>query len=580
MQQVPQTAITTEGFFNSVSDLSTYINGLYSDWNLYDGGSYDDAHSDNVAITTPNNEMYQWLLSDQRSPENAGGWNDWGSLRSINVFLSNLDRVTGNEADINHYIGIARYFRAWFYIQKVRDYSDVPWIDKPLSTTDEELYAAQTPRAEVVQRIFEDLDYAVTWIKADLGDRTVIHKYCPLALISRFALYEGTWRKYHPEVGLASTANEMFQKSIAASEELMNSGHFEITGAGTTDLSEESVPGVTGAEGFRSLFISMDLSGNREVIQWKRYGERIGANMSDLLMTSSGSDKYSLSRSLQESFLTRDGKPYSTVAGYDRKSFTEVFTDRDPRFAVTFAWPGINTITNGAKEYRIPNPQRGGYSQGKYLLKDFNRNTFAGASLGQYNGLAIYRFAEILLNYAEAKAELGQLTADVIDRTVNLLRNRVEMPHFDPAREVDATLQSLYPNVADRALLALRRERRVELAGEGFRLWDINRWYVGKAFELDISKQGIYVPSLPYVYTVPGSNIGIGIATTENAKGPENVQWYYLDKEPFYLSNGSSGFVRNKDDQNRHFDEPKDYYRPIPRQQIVLNANLHQPHGW
>jgi hypothetical protein len=582
MQQIPQTSITVEGFFNSISDVEMYVNGFYADGNLYDGGAYDDGHSDNVTITTPNNEMYQWLLTDQRSPDNATGWDNWGSLRSINVMLNNLERVTANEADLNHYIGIARYFRAWFYIKKVRDYSDVPWYDKPLSTTDEALYAPRAPRAEVVQHIFDDLDFAAEWIKADLGNRTAVHKYCALALISRFALFEGTWRKYHPELGLASTANEVLQRSVAASEALMNSGRFEIGGVGVTDLSGESLPGVAGSTGFRSLFISLDLSSNSEIIQWRQYGERIGANMSDLLMTSSGSDKYSLSRSLQESFLTRDGKPYSTVAGYDKKSFAEVFADRDPRFAETFAYPGINNEVNGAKAYHSPNPQRGGYSLGKYFMRIHDRTTFAGASLGQYNALPLYRYAEVLLNYAEAKAELGQLTDDVINKTINVLRDRVRMPHFDAAREVDATLRSLYPNITDNALLALRRERRVELASEGFRLMDVNRWYAGKVFELDISKQGIYVPSSPYVYTVPGfTNIGIGIAATQSAKTPASVKWYYLDAEStIYLENGTSGFVRNAADQNRRFDEPKDYYRPIPLQQTVLNPNLTQPYGW
>jgi hypothetical protein len=216
-------------------------------------------------------------------------------------------------------------------------------------------------------------------------------------------------------------------------------------------------------------------------------------------------------------------------------------------------------------------------------MRVHNRETFAGASLGQYNGLPLYRYAEVLLNYAEAKAELGQLTDDVVDRTINVLRDRVQMPHFNPTREVDATLRSLYPNITDEKLLALRRERRVELASEGFRLSDINRWHAGKVFELSISKQGIYVPSSPYVYTVPGrSNAGIGIATAQSKKTDASVTWYYLDgKQPtIYLENGTSGFIRNTDDQNRHFDEPRDYYRPIPLQQTVLNPKLVQPYGW
>jgi hypothetical protein len=587
MQQIPETSLTVEGFFKSTADLQTYINGLYNDGNLYHKGWYEDAQSDNVTINTSDNDMFRWLLTDQRTVNNAGGWGGWGSLRSINVMLTNLQNVNGSEEDINHFVGIARYFRAWFYIGKIESYSDVPWIDRPLSTTDEQLYETQTPRAEVVQHVLEDLDFAARWIKADMNNKTRVHKYCALALLSRFALYEGTFRKYHPELQLASTANELLQKSVAASEELMNCGQFEITGYGATDLSGESLPGVTGALGFRSLFTVLDLAPNKEIIHWRQSDVDKTAihrlNNSDGLMAPS-SAYYSLSRSLQESFLTKDGKPYSTVAGYATKTFTEVFADRDPRFAETFAYPGIYDERDGDKLYHVTKPYRGGYDCSKYFPRDASRAMkWNRDNLGQMSGLPVYRLGEVLLNYAEAKAELGQLTDDVINRTVNVLRDRVGMPHFDPAREVDATLQSLYPNITDPALLAIRRERRVELAGEGFRLTDINRWYAGKVMELDISKQGVYVPALPYVYDV--TNDGrpdFGLAASENQKTDADITWLYpgASGTDFYLENGTSGYIRNVDDQNRRFDEPKDYYRPIPINQIVLNPQLKQPYGW
>jgi hypothetical protein len=582
MQQIPQTAITAEGFFKSASDLQAYINGLYHDNNLYHRGWFQDDQSDNVT-TYINNEMYLWLLTDQRSPDNAGGWGNWGSLRSVNVMLTHLDDVDANEDEINHYAGIARYFRAWFYINMVDSYSDVPWIDRPLSTTDEALYGPHTPRAEVVQHILEDLDFAATYIKPDMNNKTRVHKYCALALLSRFALYEATFRKYHSELNLGTTVNELLQKSIAASEAIMNSGEFEITGYGTYEIPE-TVPGVTGAEGFRSLFNVLDLAPNREIIHWRQSDVNRTAgsilNHADELMSPS-MNHYSLSRSLQESFLTKDGKPYSTVPGYATKTFSEVFVDRDPRFAETFAYPGVYDVRDGNTRYFVFKPMRGGYNQVKYFSRNANwEMKWGDQGLGQMSGLPVYRYAEILLNYAEAKAELGQLTADVINKTINVLRDRVNMPHFDAAREVDATLQSLYPNVSDPTLLALRRERRVELAGEGFRLMDINRWNVGKVLELDISKQGIYIPGLPYVYD--GTNDGkpdYGIAESEDKKTDADVSWV-IPGTDFYLENGTSGYIRNIGDKDRHFDEPKDYYRPIPLGQIVLNPNLKQPPGW
>ncbi|MDR1780264.1 MAG: RagB/SusD family nutrient uptake outer membrane protein, partial [Tannerella sp.] len=137
MEQIPQTNLTVEGFFKSTNDLQSYVYGLYRDNALYpERPPYDDFSSDNVAVKT-DHELFQSILTGLRTPQNASGWDGWGSLRSVNVMLTNLANVTGTEADINHYVGIARYMRAWFYIQKVQTYSDVPWIDRPLSTDDE-----------------------------------------------------------------------------------------------------------------------------------------------------------------------------------------------------------------------------------------------------------------------------------------------------------------------------------------------------------------------------------------------------------------------------------------------------------
>jgi hypothetical protein len=585
LEQYPQTSITPERFFRTVNDLQLYVSGLNNDGKLNSGGWYSDLESDNVAIGTnwwSTNNMYSFILKDTYSPQNVAldTWNKdaWGSLRAINLMLTHLDQVEGSAEDINHYAGIARYYRAWFYIEKVNNYSDVPWIDKPLSGDDELLYAGHTPRAEVVQHIIEDLDFAATYIlDKNNNNKTNISRYCALALLSRFALYEGTFRKYHAELGLSSTANEFLQKAVDASLQVINSGLFNLAPANNVDLGN----GITGSESFRSLFSSFDLGSNPEIIEWVEYRVDIKAHNADRLMNNS--NYYSLNRSLQESFLTKDGLPYSQVSNYDKKTYAEVFVDRDPRLAETVAYPGAHEI-NGDEliPHRTP-PTRGGYDQIKYFVRQIGREYKTPNGLGQYNGLPIYRYGEVLLNYAEAKAELGQFDQAAADLTVNKLRTRVGMPSFNASREVDATLQSLYPNVSDPTILALRRERRVELACEGLRLWDINRWYAGKVFTLDISKQGIYVPSLPYLYDVDGDGDNdYGIITSDSQKTNEEISWLTISEPSieggFYRD--AAGFIRNGGDQTRTFVEPKHYYRPIPQGQIVLNPNLTQPPGW
>jgi hypothetical protein len=581
LERVPQTNVTVPAFFKSVADLELYVNGLYN--NQIPGGTFNDYNSDNVTIRQ-GEEPYASKLFGRLTPDNAGGWNDWGNLRSINLMLNNMDDVSGDEADINHFRGIALFFRARFYRDKVYHYSDVPWYDKVIESNETDLlYKTQDPRALVVEHIMADLEYAVANIKTDMGNRTRLHRYAALAELASFCLYEGTYRKYHSELGLASTANAFLQRAVSASEEIMSSGHFEITGVGTNVTVGA---GIAGSDGFRALFSSLKLSDNREMIWWAEYGRtpydrRHGAD--DLMAMST--NRYSLSRSLQESFLTKDGRPFSTVPGYATKEYGEVFVDRDPRMSETIAFPGIHELNTetGIPSYHVTVPGRGGYDQSKFFYRFFDGDAKTTDNLGQFTGLPIYRYGEILLIYAEAKAELGELDATAIDRSINQLRDRVGMPHFNPAVEVDESLRTLYPNVTDNQILAVRRERRVELACEGRRQGDIYRWGAGSLFKAAVSKQGIYVPQLPYVYDVTGDGKpDRGIAANAASHTADDVVWYDLDDPDvlFYLENGTSGYIHNIDDGSRRFEEPKYYYDPIPKAQIVLNPQLAQPYGW
>jgi hypothetical protein len=583
LNRVPQSSITPPTFFKSVDDLELYVNGLYN--GLMPGGFYEDFGSDNVTIRQ-GSEPYSGLLYGLRSPDIVESW-EWGSVRAVNLMLNSLDDVSGDAADIDHYVGIARYFRARLYSSLVKNYSDVPWYDKVIDSNEEELlYKTQDPRATVVDHIMEDFEFAVTHIKTDMGNRTRIHRYVALAELSQFALYEGTYRKYHSELGLASTADRFLQRAVSASEEIMNSGQFEITGGGTNVALGSDALRINGSDGFRALFSSLKLGDNREMILWAEYMRTPywRSHRADDLMAMS-TNNYSLSRSLQESFLTRDGKPFSTVEGYATKEYAAVFADRDPRMAETFAWPGLyeESPVSEARTYHVTTPGRGGYDQSKFFAKSQDSDTKSTDNTGQFTSLPVFRYGEILLNYAEAKAELGQLDDVAVARSINLLRNRVGMPPFNPAVEVDDALKALYPGVSDVQILAVRRERRVELACEGLRQQDIYRWGAGKLYEAAVSQQGIYIPELPYVYDVTGDGVpDRGIAASAAQHTADEVTWDDLNDPDvlFYLENGDSGYIRNNRDIDRHFEEPKYYYMPIATSQIVLNPNLKQPYGW
>jgi hypothetical protein len=584
LDRAPQTAITGGGFFKSVNDVETYVNELYDQSSP--GGGRTDWDSDNAVYYEYAGETWN-MLRGLLSRDNVGGdtWNvanKWTYLRAINYLLENVQNVSGTEADLQHFVGIARLFRANFYIGMVNRYSDVPWTDKALASDDPDVYKAADPRTLVVDNILADLEFASANIRTTLGNRTRINRYAALTLLSRFCLYEGTFRKYHPELNLASTAEPFLQRAATAAEEIMNSGVFVISGKGTSSLGAD----IYGAPGYQDLFHSMGLSGNSEIILWSdKTQDNVGV-LNHVLETSG-----SLSRSLMETFLMKDGSRFTAQPGYATKPFVEVFKNRDPRFAQVFAWPGFE----GYEGVYYASPRMGGYGQFKfYPLIDGQPR--GGGNF--YAALVTFRYGEVLLNYAEANAELGTLTQNDLDRSITPLRDRVEMPALNMAEanaSIDPVLEAQYPNVsgANRGvLLEIRRERRVELACEGLRLWDLHRWYAGRLF--GERQQGIYIQALGDAYDVTGDGEpdvvllnNVGDEASFSAEEREKLQFYYLHDENgnenlIYLENGTSGHLMMTPDikMGKEFKEPQYYYRPIPIGETVLNPNLKQPFGW
>ncbi|MDR0712649.1 MAG: RagB/SusD family nutrient uptake outer membrane protein, partial [Bacteroidales bacterium] len=356
MERFPKTSITEGGFFNNVTDLQTYIYGLYDDSHLMAVGSYNDDESDDVTFKTSMGDTWQ-MLYGQLSAETATGWDNWGSLRSVNFFLQNAGKATGNETEINNCIGIARYMRAFFYIRKVQLYSNVPWTDKALGSDDPDVYRVADPREFVVDKIMEDLEFAAANVGEAMGNKTRIHKYSVLALLSRFCLYEGTYRKYHSELGLAASANGFLQRSLSASEEIINSGLFSISTEGVPAEEFAADGGIYVSTAYRALFQSQNLSGNSEVIQWSDFLSPKRNNGADRVK---GND-YGLSRALVETYLMKDGTPFTTTVGYATKTFGEIFKNRDPRMAETIGFPGFTAVNTSN-----PMPTGGGYDQIKF----------------------------------------------------------------------------------------------------------------------------------------------------------------------------------------------------------------------
>lgn len=574
LERFPKTTISPNVFFENVKDLELYTNTFYE----YIYGSYSDGVNDNCALYADVSEVLD-LLRGNITPATVKGWDNWGDLRRFNFLLENVHKTVGNQDEINHYIGLTRLMRARWYYDMVKRYSDVPWFSKTLKDTDQDLlYKNRDSRTQVVDSIMADLDFAVKYMSESMANKTVMSKWYALACKARICLHEGTFRKYHDELNLQSTANVYFDKAIDASLSIMNSGLFQIDKSGDAENAYEN------------LFINYNLSKSPEIILFKDYD--LTANIKHPASYAVFDFVFSLSRSLMESYqsLTEDDKavPFTSIDNYNKKGFIEVFESRDPRFKQTFMYPGY-VKPDQTRPYK-PNLNLGGYPQIKFVPRTSDQVAWNS----NYTDLPVSRLAEIHLIYAEAKAEIGSLTQSDLDMTVNIIRDRVNMPPTLLKNiKYDSNLAEQYPNVTGASrdiILEIRRERRIELACEGFRTDDLMRWKAGHL--LGKRQQGIFINQLGLLDVTGDGQPDIGIFESEDTNSVptserEKYAFYYLKNSvgqstSIYLSEGNSGFIMSTGDRDgiREFKEPKYYYMPIPQTQRTINSNLEETIFW
>lgn len=575
LDRFPETEIGKENFFNTEDDLNLYVNNLYNFTNgdMYTADGYNT--SDNMS-NTGNTELKTMMITSPSSNTIQGGWS-WGRLRDINFFLENFDKADIPDENKAHFEGIARYFRAKFYMDKVKRYSDVPWYETVIETGDEDaLFKSRDPRTMVVNNIFADFQFAADNVFEN-QPTGAIHQMFVKAEMARAALHEGTFRKYHPELGLESSANTYLQMARDLAKEIMDSGKYALWNTGTPD------------QDYYNLFVSGDLTSNPEVIFVNISQDQLKNSGNSIIIF--GNFETSPSRDLLQSYLMKDGSYYTNQAGYETKQFVEEFVDRDPRLTQTYAFPGWELVRTGA------------YAQGEGVyVQQLNKN-FSGYHQikGYVNSkdetvindvdYPVLRYAEVLLIFAEAQAELGQLSQADLDVSINLLRDRVGMPHLTMDVAMDPVQAARYPNVSSAVLLEIRRERRVELAMEGYRHDDLMRWAAGKLLESE--PEGQYFPSLgKYDLTGDGVEDIILIDVSETIPaGPDKelnslgipLIYYRASQQGgdggVYLENGTSGTVQTLIDRGT-FVDPMYYYRPVPATQVTINPNLTQIFGW
>ena len=289
LERFPQTQIGTENFFNTEEDLSIYSNNFYD----FPGfGQYNaDAVTDNAA-TTGNTELKTMMVGNPSSESVTSGWT-WDKLRSINLFLENYRKAQVSEEVLDHYQGVARFFRAKFYMDKVKRYSDVPWYGEVINTDDDALlFKERDPRTLVVDSIFADYQFAATHL---MGNQPVgaVNEWVVKAYLARHALYEGTYRKYHTELSLQGSATDYMTMARDVAKDIIDNGGYSIYTTGN--------PG----NDYHALFNSENLTGNPEVILPRIYENNVlnSGWTANIL----GNYEVSPSKDLEQSYLMADG---------------------------------------------------------------------------------------------------------------------------------------------------------------------------------------------------------------------------------------------------------------------------------
>lgn len=569
----PKDKLTVASTFSTYDNIKSYAWQFYEAFPAYEENrnldaklSFIDSENDtDLGAYSQLNSESSWIWQKVVIPTNSDDYSvPFTRIRACNILLENLDgsNITDNEK--KHWRSVAYFFKAYNYAELINKYGDITWVENNLKDDDQEtLFGPRTSRDVVAAKILELLKYAETNIKSAGDGSNTVNINVVRALISRFGLREGTWRKYH---GL-SDADTYLNACINASEPLL-----------------VSFPKIMAK--YVDVFTSESLAGKDGIILYKLY-ER--GQLTHKLSYQIGRSQliWDLTRKAVDMYLMKDGQTRWTSPLFEGEYGNKEFRNRDTRLyittpppykvigagtSLTFVHTGVpedreffslmdSLSTNGNKSL----PWRAWCSFMVQKVPHFRDNNLGQSWCSSYTGYPLYKFEskvnrdlstdftdapifrieEVMLNYAEAKKELGGFNQTICDKTINKLRarggvaslNLANIPN-DPTRD----------SSVDPEMWEIRRERAVELMGEGFRFDDLRRWK--KMDYATERKLGKWI-----------------VAAEENNKVP-------------VLNNAASGYVSYLGVAPTPF--PEYYYLyPIPTNQIVLSKEVvKQNPGW
>lgn len=604
----PQDKQTNDTYWQTETSLRTYAQDFYSsfftgygvDYTVFGGYFSGDDYTDdfinlNNANTYGAGYIYFPTSSTTDWNSRTATWtNNYSTVYKANAMLEKIPGMNISEEAKNHWMGIARYFRAMAYSTLAKYYGGVPYYDQVTDPADESLYKDRDSYPFVAQKILEDFQFALDNVRTNDTKRQV-NKYVVGAYMSRELLYHATWLKYHgTTVGPTSERvadadiRNLLQGALNGANVVMNSGIYSIGNA------------------YNALFTTDDLANNPEVIWYREYTSGVQCNA---LMSYNGPEDQTqggVTQDVINSYLCSDGLPINQSPLYQdaqAPSIQKSFQNRDPRLYQTIA-DSLRIMSAMGTNYTA------GTSPTGYPVKKFLNDEWWAAGSPYCTGILspvdapCIRYAEVLLNYVEARYEIAQVGGDAftqsdLDKSINEIRGRQltkwgdreakTMPKVqlsggaisvngvvinDPARDADV----------DPVLWEIRRERRIELIMEGRRGEDLRRW---AKFEYLNSEDASGRPTMPFLgaYVDMADYPGISSKDADGNRvlflfDPADPSNQDAEKGYIYYLRSRELRVFNKGELNSE----RCYLRAIPAAQLTIYENnnkvLTQNPGW
>ena len=567
LDAVPLDKMTPDTYFKNEGELKAFAIVFYE---AFPEGDLYISNDDHYTQNNMSNEE----MGKRTIPASGSGWS-WGALRNINTLLENLSHCPDAAAHAK-YEALGRFFRAYFYFNKVKRFGDVPWYDSVVGSTEKEkLNRPRDSREFIMGKMIEDLDFAIANLPTDKNVYEVT-KWTAMALKSRVLLFEGTFRKYH--------AGDVFLSTLPSDA---HDYKWYLNECAKVSLEFIQTSGYGLHPSYFELFHTMNASDLMdEVILARDYNKTYGAyHNSGSTMNTGSRGCPSVTKKLIASYLMKDGSRFTDIQGWQTMDFQQEVKDRDTRLAASIRTPGYKRMGESSTTSPDFKVTFSGYHPDKYVTTvDQDTNNASDIDL------VLFRTGEILLNYVEAVAEAGTITQADLDLTVNQLRKRGGISKALTLSEANASPDPFLTDASwggyqspvllsdpnKGVILEIRRERAIELAQEGYRYYDIIRWKEGKVFEAPF--YGMYFPGVG-VYDVDGNSTN-DIEIFETASSSNASSTKKLNDEIF-LTNGNSGLVWLHKNIIRNWDENKDYLYAIPTDDRNLTGGaLTQNPGW